>query len=107
MTKSRRKFSAEERLSILQEAERNGGAETCRKYNLSPNLLGKWKKNYLKTGSTQDRRVGRPPLDPELQQLREENEKLKRIVAKQALELEVKTELLKKTPLPSQRKFNS
>ena len=94
-------------MSILEEAERNGGAETCRKYNLSPTLLGKWKRNYLKTGSTNDRRRGRKPLDPEIQQLREENEKLKRIVAKQALELEVKTELLKKTPLPSQRNFNS
>ena len=105
MTKTRRKFSAEERLSILQEAERSGGAETCRKYNLSQTLLGKWKRNYLKTGSTNDRRRGRTPLDPELVQLREENEKLKRIVAKQALELEVKTELLKKTPLHSQRKL--
>lgn len=99
MTKSRRKFSAEEKLSILQEAERNGGAETCRKYNLSQTLLGKWKKHYLQTGSTADRRRGRIPLDPELVELREENEKLKRIIAKQALELEVKTELLKKTPL--------
>ena len=107
MTKTRRHFSAEERLSILQEAERNGGAETCRKYNLSPNVLGKWKRNYLVNGSTEDRRRGPKPQDPELQQLRDENEKLKRIVAKQALELEVKTELLKKTPLPSQRKFNS
>ena len=107
MTKSRRKFSAEERLSILQEAERNGGAETCRKYNLSPNLLGKWKKNYLSTGSTEDRKRGRKQLDPELRELRDENEKLKRIIARQALELEVKTELLKKTPLPPQRNFNS
>lgn len=94
-------------MSLLQEAERNGSVETCRKYNLSPTLLGNWKRNYLKTGSTNDRRRGRKPLDPEVQQLREENEKLKRIVAKQALELEVKTELLKKTPLPSQRNFNS
>jgi transposase-like protein len=106
MTKTRRKFSAEERMSILQEAERNGGAETSRKYNLSPSLLAKWKRNYLKNGSTADGRRGRKPLDPELLELREENEKLKRIVAKQALELEVKTELLKKTPLPSQRKWN-
>ena len=107
MTKTRRKFTAEERLSILQEAERNGQAETSRKYNLSPTLLGKWKRNYLKTGSTDDARRGRKPLDPELLELREENEKLKKIVARQAIELEVKTELLKKTPLPSQRKFNS
>jgi transposase-like protein len=107
MTKNRRTFSAEERMSLLQEAERNGFMETCRKYNLSPNLLSRWKRKYLTTGSTSDSRRGRKPLDPEVQQLRDENEKLKRIVARQALELEVKTELLKKTPLPSQRKFSS
>ena len=107
MTKTRRKFTAEERLSILQEAEQNGQSETGRKYNISLTLLGKWKRNYLKTGSTDDQRRGRKPLDPELAELREENEKLKKIVARQAIELEVKTELLKKTPLPSQRKFSS
>ena len=107
MTKTKRRFNAEERLSILQEAERNGFMETIRKYNLSPNSLSRWKKQYLATGSTADLKRGRKQLDPELVQLREENEKLKRIVARQAIELEVKTELLKKTPLLSQRKFNS
>ncbi|MNL66672.1 hypothetical protein D3C87_1911720 [compost metagenome] len=38
-------------------------------------------------------------IDPQLRALEEENERLKRIVAKQALELEVKSELLKKTPI--------
>jgi hypothetical protein len=33
----------------------------------------------------------------------EENERLKRIVAKQALELEIKGELLKKTPIQPRR----
>lgn len=107
MTKTRRKFTPAERLSMLQEAERNGGVETCRKYNLSPTLMGKWKRNYLKTGSTDDQRRGRKPFDPEVVELRDENEKLKKIVARQAIELEVKTELLKKTPLHTQRRFNS
>ena len=33
----------------------------------------------------------------------EENERLKRIVAKQALEIEIKSELLKKTPIQPRR----
>lgn len=107
MAKIKRTFSAEDRLSILQEAERAGFMETCRKYNISPNLMSKWKRKYLATGSTSDSKRGRKPIDPEVHQLREENERLKRLVARQALELEVKTELLKKTPLPSQRKWNS
>lgn len=39
MKKTRRKFTPEEKLSIVMEAEREGMAETYRKYNLSPNLL--------------------------------------------------------------------
>jgi len=35
MSKERRKFTPEEKYSILQEAEREGSAETCRKYNLA------------------------------------------------------------------------
>lgn len=42
-------------------------------------------------------------VDPQLRLLEEENERLKRIVAKQALELEIKSELLKKTPIHSSR----
>jgi transposase-like protein len=33
MTKERRKFTAEDRLSILKEAEREGRSNTLRKYN--------------------------------------------------------------------------
>ena len=36
-------------------------------------------------------------MDPEVRELEKENERLKKIVARQALELEVKNELLKKT----------
>jgi len=39
MKNTRRKFTPEDRLSILQEAQREGHSVTCRKYNLSPSLL--------------------------------------------------------------------
>ena len=39
MSRAKRSFTPEERLSLLQEAEREGYMETCRKYNLSPSLL--------------------------------------------------------------------
>jgi hypothetical protein len=45
-----------------------------------------------------------PRVDPQLRILEEENERLKRIIAKQALELEVKSELLKKTPIGPRRR---
>ena len=40
----------EDRYSIVQEAIRDGHAETCRKYNLSPSLLRKWRLKYLSKG---------------------------------------------------------
>jgi regulator of replication initiation timing len=65
MAKTKRRFTPEERLSILQEGI-NG-------------LKDKHKK-----------------IDPEVRALELENERLNRIIAKQALEIEVESELLKK-----------
>jgi transposase-like protein len=98
MNRTKRKFSPEERLAILQEAEREGNAETCRKYNLSPSLVTKWKQRYLSKGVA-GLRPAYKRIDPEVKRLENENERLKKIVAKQALQIEVQGELLKKTPI--------
>ncbi len=50
MSKSRRKFTAEERLSIIQEAEREGRIETIRKHSIAPSLFDRWRKKYLAEG---------------------------------------------------------
>jgi transposase-like protein len=100
MTRARRSFTAEERLSILQEGEREGHSITLRKYQIAPSLYARWKHKYLQEGiyglKDKHRKV-----DPALRELELENERLKRIIAKQALEIEVKSELLKKTPIGS------
>ena len=96
MTKTRRQFSPEEKHSILQEVEREGLMETCRRHNLSTSVVRQWRANYLSLG-----KEGLQPTyrqaDPQVRKLEEENERLKRIIAKQALEIEFKTELIKKT----------
>jgi transposase-like protein len=97
MPRTKRSFTPDERLSIVQEGEREGFMETCRKYNLSPTLIYKWKQRYLAKGAEGLKPAYRR-VDPEVRALEQENERLKRIIAKQALELEVKTELLKKIP---------
>jgi transposase-like protein len=103
MTKERRKFSPEDRLSILQEGQREGQAATCRKYNLSPALFQRWKNKYLNKGVS-GLKDAYYRVDPEVRKLEEENVRLKKIIANQALELEVKSELLKKTPIQPRRK---
>jgi len=94
----KRTFSPEERLSILQEGQREGQTATCRKYNIAPSLYQHWKLKYLEKGVS-----GLKPnyyrIDPEKRGLEEENERLKKIIAKQALQIEVQGELLKKTPI--------
>ena len=94
MSKSRRQFSPEEKHSILQESEREGHSETCRKYNLASSVLSYWKRKYLARGKD-GLKPGYKRIDPEIRALEEENERLKRIIAKQAIELEFKTELIK------------
>ena len=103
MTRTRRSFTSEDKLSLLQESEREGFMETCRKHNLSPALLNRWKHQFQSKGSEGLKPAYRR-LDPEVRALRDENEKLKRIIANQALELEVKTELLKKTPIQPRKR---
>lgn len=98
MKKERRSFSPEDRLAIIQEGQREGTTVTCRKYNLSPSLYGKWKTKYLANGM-EGLKPAYHRIDPEVRALEEENERLKRIIARQALEIEVKSELLKKTPI--------
>jgi transposase-like protein len=103
MSKSRRKFSPEDRLSILQEGEREGLMATCRKYSLSPSLFNRWKSKYLEKG-VQGLKPAYHRIDPQVRELELENARLKKIIALQALELEVKSELLKKTPIQPRKR---
>lgn len=69
--------------------------ETCRKYNLAHSVLSYWKRKYLSKGK-EGLKAGYRKADPKVRELEEENARLKKIIAKQALEIEVKDELLKK-----------
>jgi putative transposase len=95
MTKTRRKWSEAQKLHIIQEVEQIGFTETLRKYNLAQTLLNRWMQFYASEGIK-----GLQPkyrtIDPAVRQLEQENERLKRIIAKQALEIDFKDELLKK-----------
>ena len=92
----RRSFTKEQKMQILREAETEGMLATCRKYEIAQSLYYRWKHAFEQNGM--DGLQGQYyRIDPEVKALQEENEKLKKIIGKQALELEVKNELLKKT----------
>jgi len=90
-------------MEILREGEQNGTVAACRKYEISQGLFYRWRSRFNERGidglQGQYHRV-----DPEVRELEKENERLKKIIAKQALELEVKSELLKKTQFQGKRR---
>jgi transposase-like protein len=75
MKSTRRKFTPEDCLSILQEAQREGHSVTCRKYNLSPSLLTKWKARYLNKGVSGLQNTYKK-VNPQVKELELENERL-------------------------------
>jgi putative transposase len=83
MTLAKRKFTPEDRLSILQQGEREGHASTIGKCHLA-SLYARWKRKYLNDCiyALKDKHK---KSDPVLQALELENERLRRIIATQAL----------------------
>ena len=102
MSKSRRKFSVEQKLQIIQEAEQLGITQTLRKHNLSHSLYLRWKSQF-NSGGVGSLKPQYHKIDPEIKALQEENARLKKIIGNQALELEFKTELLKKNDAHERR----
>lgn len=96
MSRLRRKFSLEEKLQIIHEADQRGIELTLRKYQLSRSLYYKWKNSFDRQG-TDSLTPRYHKVDPQVRELEKENERLRRIIAKQALYLEIKDELLKKS----------
>jgi putative transposase len=80
--------SEEEILRVLREAESGETVlEVCRKHGISQQTFYLWKKKYAGLGLSELR---------ELRQLREENAKLKRLVADLSLDRHVLQEIVAK-----------
>ncbi len=94
MGRQRRTFSINEKLRIINEAEENGIMSTLKKYSLSHSVLLRWR--YKFKDGMQSLQEGYANYIAELSALAEENTRLKKIVADQALELQIKTELMNK-----------
>lgn len=86
----------EQKLQIIQEADQGGITQTLRKHNLSHSVFLRWRQQF-NSGGVASLQPQYHKVDPELRALQEENARLKKIIGNQALELEFKTELLKKS----------
>ena len=93
----RRKFSDDEKLNVLIQAGQKGTSNVLRHYNISYSLFARWSKSFQKKGI--DPLTATPPnrsLAEEVKGLVEENLRLKKIIADQALSQELKDEELKR-----------
>lgn len=96
MSKKKRK-TPEEKLDILKEGELKGVLATCRKHGISETIYYVWRERFEEGGYEALKPKGRNSIDPELARLREENARLKKLLAEKELALEIKEELVKKT----------
>ena len=84
----RGQYSVEKIISILQEAESGIPArDLCRKYGFTENTFYRWKSRYGGMTVSEANR---------LKQLEDENARLKRLVANQALEIDAMKDVLSK-----------
>ena len=87
--KTRRKFSAEEKIRIVIEGLRGEEsiASLCRREGIAANLYYRWSKEFLEAGKK--RLLGdtqREANSSEVRELRQENARLKELVAETMLE---------------------
>jgi transposase len=86
---SRRKFPAEEKIRIVMEGIRAevSVVELCRREGIHPTIYYKWLKDFLEAGKGRLRGdAKREATSDDVQQLRQENERLKLLVADLSLE---------------------
>jgi len=94
--KTRRKFSAEEKIRIILEGLRGEEAiaELCRREGIAANLYYRWSKDFLEAGKRRMQGdTKREATSDEVKGLRSENDQLKQILA----ELMLRNRLLKKS----------
>lgn len=94
--KGTRKFTLQEKISILKEARQRGVKAVLEKYGLYPATYYYWKKKHLIYG--EEGLSHQKPKDHEsrVKRLEKENEQLKILLAEKELESKLKDELLKK-----------
>jgi len=82
MRKSR--FTEEQKVKMLQEAEKTSVAAVAKKHGLSPETVYKWRRNFGGMDVADTKR---------LKKLEQENARLKKLLAERDLEVEVMKEI--------------
>ena len=97
MRKKRKKWTASEKMMVLQDAESHGVSESSRRHGVSSSMIYQWRSKYEAEGASGLDKSGANRADQEKKELHREIERLRQVVADQALTIRIKDELLKKT----------
>ena len=96
---TRRKFTAEEKITIVLEGFRRDTPirDLCRREGIHPGTYYAWLKDFMEAGKDRlTRETVRDATHSEVQEIKRENSRLKQLVA----ELSLQVHVLKKTAIP-------
>lgn len=102
--KGTKKFTKEEKLAIIEEAQKKGVKLTLEKYAIYPATFYYWKRKLTVLGSDGLDHATKKESLARVRKLEVENATLKKLLAEKELESELKNELLKKK-YPHLRKY--
>ena len=94
MASQKRKFTDEQKLEILKQANEMGVIAVIRNHNLSYSVFARWREKFMEKNKKELILKNKPKS--KLKQFMEDNTRLKKIIAEQALELERRNEALRK-----------
>ena len=97
MASQKRKFSDEQKLEILRQANELGVIAVIRNHNLSYSVFARWREKFMEKDKNKQELILKNKPKSKLKQFMKDNTRLKKIIAEQALELERKNEALKKS----------
>jgi len=97
LTSSRRRFTDDQKLEILHQADESGVTAVLREHRLSYSVFARWRQKFVQHAGTNAEAMREAnKTRSELKLLNEENMRLKKIIADLALQLERKDEELRK-----------
>jgi hypothetical protein len=89
--KKRTRRSAEKMAELLLEAERVGAAQVCRRENIAPAQLSRWKQKFVQSGISglkDIKRGPKPAENPMLTEMKLETERLSQALLETSIELQ-------------------
>ena len=92
----RRTFSKEQKLAILEEAEKSGVKVTLEKHGIYPATYYQWKEKYAEMGEAGFRYGMTKERLKEIRRLEKENAALKELMAEKDLKIKLQQEYIKK-----------